>query len=83
MTTKRVEIGQDWTLISGAAAGYMENQTSSLVLYQVQDASPDPEVNWGHILKRDNSIGWSRAVAKPIYAKTHNGQPGYLIVSEG
>ncbi|MGD8172144.1 hypothetical protein ACQEXU_10820 [Vibrio sp. TRT 21S02] len=79
----RIEINpDDWTLISNAAAGFMENEGGSVAKYRVEDAKPSAQEKWGHNLKREKGIGWSRAVAKPIYARSVTAKT-HLIVTEG
>ncbi|EJB8542945.1 hypothetical protein MW369_003433 [Vibrio parahaemolyticus] len=81
--TTRIEVNQnDWTLISSAAAGFMENEGGSIIKYRVEDTKPDALEKWGHSLKREKGIGWSRAVAKPIYARSVTAKSN-LIVTEG
>ncbi|MCF4173535.1 hypothetical protein [Vibrio sp. McD22-P3] len=81
--TTRVELNPDtWTEISSAAAGYMDNEGQSIVKYRVEDAPPSDAETWGHKLDLEKGIGWSRAVAKPIFGRTVT-QKGFVIVTEG
>ncbi|MGR6833592.1 hypothetical protein [Aliivibrio wodanis] len=81
--TIKVNLNPDtWTLISSAAVGYMDNQSGSVVKYRVEDAAPDNAETWGHQLKLEKGIGWSRAVAKNIYGRTASAT-GDVIVTEG
>ncbi|XDF79200.1 hypothetical protein AAFX60_018755 [Aliivibrio fischeri] len=81
--TKRVSLNPNtWTLISSAAVGYMDNQAGSVVKYRVEDAAPDDAEIWGHQLKLEKGIGWSRATAKNIYGRTSSSN-GDVIVTEG
>ncbi|MDC5757032.1 hypothetical protein OPW41_07735 [Vibrio europaeus] len=81
--TVKVELNPNtWTLISSAAAGYMDNQTGSVVKYRVEDSAPSDAETFGHQLKLEKGIGWSRAVAKNIYGRTAS-STGDIIVTEG
>lgn len=47
--TTRIEINSDdWTLVSSAAAGYMENEGGSVAKFRVEDVKPDAAEKWGH-----------------------------------
>lgn len=81
--TTRIEINSDdWTLISSEAAGYMENEGGSVAKFRVEDAKPDAAEKWGHSIGLYDAKGWSRAVAKPIYARSVTAKT-HLIVTEG
>ncbi|MEZ8102143.1 hypothetical protein [Vibrio bivalvicida] len=81
--TIRVELNPDtWTEISSAAAGYMNNEGQSLVMYRVEATPPPNAEKWGHKLELEDGIGWSRAVATPLYGRTMT-QKGFVIVTEG
>lgn len=81
--TTRIALNPDsWTQVSTAAAGYMSNEGQSIVLYRVEDAAPADSETWGHKLGLEDGVGWSRAAAKPLFARTVTAS-GNLIVTEG
>lgn len=81
--TTRIEINpDDWTLISNVPSGYMENEGGSEAKFRVEDAKPDAAESWGHSLGLYQAKGWSRSVAKPIYARSVTAKTN-LIVTEG
>ena len=71
-----------WTPVSVAASGFMENQGPSSVKYRTAAALPAATDNMGHHLGFDKGVGWSRATAETLYAKTVSGT-ATLIVTEG
>lgn len=71
-----------WVPVSVAAAGFMENQGPAIVKFRTADALPVATDNMGHTLGFEKHIGWSRATAETIYAKTVSGT-ATLIVTEG
>lgn len=83
MPTTRISISSTvWTPVSVAASGFMENQGPSIVMYRTAAAVPAANDNMGHALGFEKNVGWSRATAETIYAKTVSGT-ATLIVTEG
>lgn len=81
-TTSINIVSTAWTPVSVAPAGFMENQGPSAVKFRTAAALPAASDNMGHALGFEKHVGWSRATAETIYAKTVSGN-ATLIVTEG
>ena len=82
MSTLEVPIlSSEWTLITTAFSGSLENQSNETALFRSSDTKPVPSVIKGHSLREFTLMSFSRTTNQPIYARTMR-EPGLIILTE-
>lgn len=82
MATRSVSlIASDWTLVSSAFAGFMQNKSSNSVTHVAATAKPPASITDGHTLDISSGRGFFLNAGESLYARTLL-QPGSLMLSE-
>lgn len=82
MSTRSVELSKsDWTLVTTALSGCMENQSGETAIYRSADTKPSADIETGHLIFNFALKGFNRDSPQPIYARTFQND-GLFIVTE-